>query len=56
MSRLNAPLPDEVWLRYYCDHPDEPLLPEHEYLRAAVEAARKPAAEEPACRRCSPRP
>jgi hypothetical protein len=56
VSRLNAPLPDEVWLRYYRDHPDEPLLPEHEHLRVAVGAARKPAAEEPACRRCSPRP
>ena len=56
VSRLNAPLPDEVWLRYYRDHPDEPLLPEHEHLRVAVGAAGKPAAEEPACRRCSPRP
>ena len=47
MSRLNAPLPDEVWLRYYRDHPDEPLLPEHEHLRAAVGAARAAAVPGP---------
>jgi len=40
VSRLNAPLPDDLWLRYYRDHPEEPLLPEDEYLRAAVETAR----------------
>ena len=45
VSRLNAPLPDEVWLRYYRDHPEEPVLPEREHLRVAVEAARHSAAE-----------
>jgi hypothetical protein len=41
----DAPLPDDVWIRYYRDHPEEPLLPEHEHLHAAVRAARQPAAE-----------
>ena len=47
VSRLNAPLPDEVWLRYYRDHPEEPLLPEHEHLRVAVGAARAAAVPGP---------
>jgi hypothetical protein len=48
INRLNLPLPDDVWLRYYRDHPEEPLSPEHEHLRDAVKDAQRTAAEEPA--------
>lgn len=40
-NRLALPLPDGVWLRYYRDHPDESLTPDHEHLRDAVEAMRQ---------------
>jgi hypothetical protein len=40
VNRLNTPLPDEVLIRYYLEHPDKPLSPEHEHLRAAVDRGR----------------
>ena len=41
VNRLNTPLPDEVLIRYYQEHPDKTLPPEHEHLRAAVDAGRE---------------
>ena len=43
-NRFSLPLPDGVWLRYYRDHPDKAISPEHEHLRAEVERLGKPPA------------
>ena len=33
-SRLSAPLPDEVYERYYSEHPEAEVLPGHEGMAA----------------------